>query len=276
MIERFGLSVRRACRVVGLGRSTQQYQPRPKADEAPLRQRLRELAEQRRRFGAPRLYVLLRREGWVVNHKRVERLYRAEGLALRRKRHRKRAAGVRVTLPAPTKPNERWALDFLHDRLATKQPFRVLTMVDEYSRESPAIVADRSLPGARVVEILEHLAETHGLPQMLRIDNGPEFAGSALDAWAYRWGIQLHFIEPGKPTQNGYVESFNGRFRDECLNEHWFSTLEEARRLIEAWRQDYNTVRPHSSLGDLTPAEFVERERSLTTTNPQGLCLQLA
>ena len=172
--------------------------------------------------------------------------------------------------------SERWALDFLHDRLATKRPFRVLTMVDEYSRESPAIVADTSLPGVRVVEVLERLAETHGLPQTLRIDNGPEFAGSALDAWAYRRGIRLHFIEPGKPTQNGYAESFNGRLRDECLNEHWFPTLEEARRLIEAWRQDYNTVRPHSSLGDLTPAEFVERERSLTLTNSQGLCLQLA
>lgn len=254
--ERFGLSWRRACRLVGLWRSTWQYQAHRPAEGA-LRDRLRELAEQRRRFGAPRLYVLLRREGWVVNHKRVERLYRAEGLALRRKRHRKRAAGVRVTLPPPTRPNERWAMDFLHDRLATTRSFRVLTMVDEYSRESPAMVADTSLPGARVVEVLERLAETHGLPQTITIDNGPEFAGSAVDAWAYRRGIQLHFIDPGKPVQNAYAESFNGRFRDECLNEHWFPTLDEARRLIEAWRQDYNTVRPHSSLGNLTPAEFV-------------------
>jgi len=212
----------------------------------------------------------------MINHKRVERLYRAEGLALRRKRHRKRAAGVRVTLPRPTRPNERWAMDFLHDRLATKRPFRVLTMVDEYSRESPAMVADTSLPGARVVEVLERLAETHGLPQAITIDNGPEFAGSAVDAWAYRRGIRLYFIDPGKPVQNAYVESFNGRFRDECLNEHWFPTLDEARRLIEAWRQDYNTVRPHSSLGDLTPVEFAERERSLHMTNPQALYLPVA
>ena len=273
-IERFGLSIRRACRLVGLGRSTQQYRVQPRADDAVLRRRLRELAAQRRRFGAPRLHVLLRREGWRVNHKRTERLYREEGLALRRRRHRKRAAGVRVTWLAATKPNERWAMDFLHDCLATQRPFRVLTMVDEYSRESPAIVADTSLPGARVVEVLERLAETRGLPQGLTIDNGPEFAGSALDAWAYRRGIQLHFIEPGKPTQNAYIESFNGRFRDECLNEHWFRTLDEARGLIEAWRQDYNTVRPHSSLGDLTPVEFVKR--ALHITDPQTLYLQLA
>ena len=167
-------------------------------------------------------------------------------------------------------------MDFLHDRLATKRPFRVLTMVDEYSRESPAIVADTSLPGARVVEVLERLAETHGLPQALRIDNGPEFAGSALDARAYRRGIKLHFIDPGKPVQNAYVESFNGRFRDECLNEHWFPTLEEARRLIEAWRQDYNTVRPHSSLGDLTPEAFAQAELALHTTTTQKLYLPVA
>lgn len=271
---RFGLSIRRACGLVGLWRSTWQYRVHRPDDQA-LRGRLRELAEQRRRFGAPRLHVLLRREGWMVNHKRTERLYREEGLALRRKRHRKRAAGVRVTLLAPTRPNERWAMDFLHDRLTTKRPFRVLTMVDEYSRESPAMVADTSLPGARVVEVLERLAETHGLPQTITIDNGPEFAGSAVDAWAYRRGIQLHFIDPGKPTQNGYVESFNGRFRDECLNEHWFPTLEEARRLIEAWRQDYNTVRPHSSLGNLTPAEFV-RSMHQSPSTTQNLYLPVA
>ena len=166
-------------------------------------------------------------------------------------------------------------MDFLHDRLATKRPFRVLTMVDEYSRESPAIVADTSLTGARVVEVLERLAENRSLPGLITVDNGPEFAGSALDAWAYRRGIKLHFIDPGKPVQNAYVESFNGRFRDECLNEHWFPTLEEARGLIEVWRQDYNTVRPHSSLGDLTPAEFVRREHQ-SPSAPQNLYLPVA
>ena len=274
-VERFGLSVRRACGLVGLWRSTWQYQPH-RADDRALRGRLRELAEQRHRFGAPRLHVLLRREGWVVNHKRTERLYREEGLALRRKRHRKRAAGVRMTLPLPTRPNERWSMDFLHDRLADGRRFRVLTMVDDYSREAPAMTVDTSLTGARVVAVLERLAETRGLPQAITIDNGPEFAGSALDAWAYRRGVRLHFIEPGKPVQNAYVESFNGRLRDECLNEHWFTTLEEARGRLEAWRQDYNTVRPHSSLGDLTPEAFAKNELALHTTTTQKLYLPVA
>ena len=256
---RCGLSLRRACGLVGLWRSTWQYQPH-RADDSVLRGRLRELAEPRRRFGAPRLHVLLRREGWTVNHKRTERLYRIEGLALRRRKHPTRAAGVRVTLPRPTRPNARWSMDFLHDRLEDGRRFRVLTMVDDSPRECPALVADTSLPGMRVVEVLDRLAETRGMPQRITIANGPEFAGSALDAWAYRRGVQRHFIEPGHPTQNAYVESFNGKVRDECLNEPWFLTLEEARRRIEAWRQDYNTCRPHSSLGDLTPAEFAKTE----------------
>ncbi len=272
---RFGLSIRRACGLVGLGRSTQQYRPH-RADDSALRGRLRELAEQRRRFGAPRLHVLLRREGWTVNHKRTERLYRAEGLALRRKRHRKRAAGVRVMLPLPTRPTERWSMDFLHDRLEDGRRFRVLTMVDDYSRECPALVVDTSLTGARVVQVLERLADTSGLPALITVDNGPEFAGSALEAWAYRRGVQLHFIEPGHPTQNAYVERFNGKVRDECLNEHWFTTLEEARHLIEVWRQDYNTVRPHSSLGDRTPAEFAQAEPALHSATTPGLYLPVA
>ena len=167
-------------------------------------------------------------------------------------------------------------MDFLHDRLADGRRFRVLTMVDDYSREAPAMTVDTSLTGARVVAVLERLAETRGLPQAITIDNGPEFAGSALDAWAYRRGVRLHFIEPGKPVQNAYVESFNGRLRDECLNEHWFPTLEEARRHLEAWRQDYNTVRPHSSLGDLTPEAFAKRERSVRTTTTPELYLPVA
>lgn len=272
---RFGLSLRRACGLVGLWRSTWQYQPH-RADDSALRGRLRELAEQRRRFGAPRLHVLLRREGWMVNHKRTERLYRAEGLALRRRRYRKRAAGVRVTLPMPTRPNERWSMDFLHDRLADGRRFRVLTMVDDYSRECPTLVVDTSLTGVRVVQVLERLAESRGLPGLITVDNGPEFAGSALDAWAYRRGLRLHFIEPGKPVQNAYVESFNGKLRDECLNEHWFLTLEEARGLIETWRQDYNTVRPHSSLGDLTPVEFAKAEPAFNSLTTSKLYLPVA
>ena len=274
MTERVGLSIRRACTLVGLWRSTQQYRSR-RPEETAIRHRLRELAEQRKRFGCPRLHVLLRREGLIVNHKHTERLYRAEGLSLRRWKRPRRAAGVRVRLPQAQRPNQRWSMDFVHDRLENGRRMRLLTIVDDYSRESPAMVADTSLTGARVVEVLERLGEMRSLPQTITIDNGPEFAGSALDAWAYRRGIRLHFIDPGKPTQNGYVESFNGHFRDECLNEHWFTTLDEARDLIEAWRQDYNTVRPHSSLGDLAPAEFVRRAHQSPPTT-QNLYLQVA
>ena len=268
--ERFGLRVRRACRLVGLWRSTQQYQSH-RADETPIRHRLRELAEQRKRFGAPRLHVLLRREGLVVNHKRTERLYREEGLSLRRRKRPRRAAGVRVILAEAARPNQRWSMDFVQDRLASGRRMRLLTIVDDYSRECPAIEVDTSLPGLRVTQVLDRLAERCGLPELITVDNGPEFAGTVVDAWAYRQGVKLHFIQPGKPVQNAYIESFNGRLRDECLNEHWFTTLDEARGLIEAWRQDYNTVRPHSSLGDLTPAEF-----ALHTTTTQGLYLPVA
>ena len=272
--ERFGLSVRRGCRLVGLWRSTQQYHAH-RADETPIRRRLRELAEQRKRFGAPRLHVLLRREGLIVNHKRTERLYREEGLSLRRRKRPRRAAGVRVRLPQAQRPNQRWSMDFVQDRLASGRRMRLLTIVDEYSRECPAIEVDTSLPGLRVTQVLERLAEGRGLPELITVDNGPEFAGTVLDAWAYRQGVQLHFIQPGKPVQNAYIESFNGRLRDECLNEHWFSTLAEAQRLIEAWRQDYNTVRPHSALGNLSPEAFV-RSVSHAPSTPQHLYLQVA
>lgn len=265
IVQRFGLSIRRACRLVGLWRSSQQYRAKQDLSDEFVRARLRELASLRKRFGSPRLHVLLRREGLVVNHKRTERLYRLEGLSLRRRKRPKRASGARVVLPQPQNVNQRWSMDFVHDRLEDGRRFRLLTIVDDYSRECPAIEVDTSLGGSRVTQVLERLAEIRGLPQAITVDNGPEFAGTVLDAWAYRKGVQLHFIQPGKPIQNAYVESFNGRLRDECLNEHWFSTLTEAKDRIEAWRQDYNTLRPHSALGDLSPEEFV---RSKHTSQP--------
>jgi putative transposase len=191
-----------------------------------------------------------------VNHKRVYRLYRAEGLALRRKRRKRLAAGLRVVLPTPSRPNERWSMDFVHDTLASGRKFRNLNIVDDYTRECVAIEVDTSLGGARVVRVLERLAYLRGLPKVIVTDNGPEFIGRALDAWAYSTGVKIHFIRPGKPTENLYVESFNGRFRDECLNEHWFTDLADAREKVEAWRLDYNDVRPHSSLGNATPKEY--------------------
>lgn len=223
-----------------------------------LRTRLRELAGQRKRFGSPMLHLILKREHLVVNHKRTERIYREEGLSLRRKRRRKAVAGARMTIPAPERPNQKWSMDFVTDSTVTGRRFRALTIVDNYSRESPAIEVDTSLGGARVVNVLERLAEARGLPETITVDNGPEFAGKVLDEWAYRKGVKLNFIRPGKPIENAFAESFNGRLRDECLNTNWFLSIKHAREIIESWRKDYNTFRPHSSLGGLTPSEFME------------------
>ena len=252
--EELGVSERRACRLVGVHRSVARYEPR-RQDPPELLGKLRELASERRRYGYRRLTVLLRREGFLVNHKRVYRLYREEGLLVRRKKRKKVAGVERVMPPMPERRNQRWSMDFLLDGLADGRRLRVLTLVDDYSRECLAIEVDTSLPGARVVQVLEQVGRVRGVPETIVVDNGPEFAGKALDAWAYQRGVGLHFIEPGKPVQNAYIESFNGKFRDECLNEHWFGSLAEAQAIVEAWRQDYNTVRPHSSLGNRTPVE---------------------
>jgi putative transposase len=199
---------------------------------------------------------MLKRENLVVNHKRTERIYREEGLALRRKRRRKGAAGARVVIPAAVRRNEHWSMDFVSDSIVTGRKFRALTIVDNYTRECPVIEVDTSLGGARVVNVLDRLSETRGLPEVITIDNGPEFAGKALDEWAYRKRIKLNFITPGKPVENAYAESFNGRLRDECLNTNWFLNLKQARNIIEDWRRDYNEVRPHSSLKNMTPMEY--------------------
>jgi putative transposase len=258
-MEAAGTSERRACRFTGFARSSQRYRSR-RADRRALRERLHTLAVLRPRWGYRRLYVLLRREGYAVNRKLVHRLYREEGLAVRR-RKRKRVAVPRSPLAAPSGPNERWSVDFVSDALADGRRFRALTIVDDFTRECPAIEVDFSLPGERVVRVLARLAVARGLPRAIVLDNGPEFAGLALDQWAHGRGITLAFIDPGKPVQNAYVESFNGRFRDECLNESWFVSLADARHVIEAWRRDYNDARPHSGLAGRTPTEFA---RSLT------------
>jgi len=233
------------------------YKPKPATDKI-LRERLRELAAQRKRFGSPRLHIMLKREGLVINHKRTERIYHEEGLALRKKRRRKGAAGSRVILPTPKQTNERWSMDFVTDSIVTGRHFRALAIVDDYSRECPVIEVDTSIGGKRVVTVLERLAETRGLPQVITMDNGPEFASRALDEWAYRRGVKLNFIRPGKPIENAYAESFMGRLRDECLNTNWFINFKHARDVIEEWRIDYNEVRPHSSLKGRTPKEYAE------------------
>ncbi len=251
----YQVSERRACRVAGVQRTTMRYRSQAR-DQSPLRQRIKELAAVRVRYGYRRIHVLLRREGWKVNAKRVYRLYREEGLSLRYKRAKKRVSVPRVTPPPATRANERWSIDFLKDSLLDGRPFRVLTIVDNVSRVSPAIVADFSIRG-EAVAVLDRL-KAMGLPARLAVDNGPEFISKALDAWAYRNGVQLEFSRPGKPTDNAFVESFNGHFRQECLDQHWFASLEEARQIIEAWRIEYNTERPHRALGQRTPAAMVE------------------
>ncbi len=251
----FRVSERRACRVAGVPRSSYRYRP-VAADQTALRLRLRDLAAARVRYGYRRLHILLRREGWQVNHKRIYRLYREEGLGIRSNRRRKRVSAPRVLPPPPHRPQERWSLDFLADSLANGQRFRVLTIVDNVSRVSPAIEVGVSLTGERVVATLERLKQTVGRPERIAIDNGPEFISKALDAWAYRNGVQLEFSRPGKPTDNAFAESFNGRLRDECLNQHWFASLEEVRQTVEEWRIEYNTERPHRALGQHTPAAW--------------------
>jgi putative transposase len=198
----------------------------------------------------------------VRNHKRTERLYREEGLSLRLKKRKKRIAQLRVVMPQAERPNQRWSMDFVSDGLDNGRRFRVLTVVDDFTRECLTLEVDTSLNGRRVAQTLDRIAVFRDLPESITVDNGPEFSGKVLDEWAYQNKVQLNFIRPGKPVENAYIESFNGKLRDECLNEHRFLSLQEARRIIEAWRQDYNNVRPHRSLNDLTPAEFVQKLQS--------------
>lgn len=254
----YALSERRACRLVGAHRRTMRYQPHQRVDEASLRARLRTLASERPRFGYRRLHVLLKREVGQLNHKRVYRLYRAERLTVRRRTRKRVTAVPRVAPARPWQRGEAWAMDFMQDTLANGWRFRTLNVLDLVSRECLAIEVDTSLPGQRVVRVLEQLVAWYGAPQQITIDNGPEFAGQALDAWAYAHHVTLDFIEPGKPSQNGHLESFNGKFRDECLNAHWFATLAHARTVIQTWKEDYNTQRPHSALQGRTPHEFVQ------------------
>ena len=261
------LSERRACGLIGMSRGSWRYRKKER-DEVALRKRLLELAVERPRFGYRRLHRMLRREKWTVNHKRVYRLYREEGLAMRRRKRKRFRAEARVPLMPPTRANQMWTMDFTRDSLASGRKFRTLNLMDGYTREALCIEVDTSLPGVRVVQILERVAQERGVPEAIQVDNGPEFISRAVDQWAYANGVALHFIDPGKPVQNAFIESFNGRFRDECLNQSWHTTLQDARRSIEAWRMDYNTVRPHSSLGYLTPEEYASEAAARPASPP--------
>ena len=248
------------------------YRSSSAKDQTALRMRIRELANARPRFGFWRIWVLLRREGWKVNHKRVRRLYRLEGLQLRmRVRRRKHAALHRGPAPIPVGPTERWSMDFVHDALADGRPFRVLTVVDQWSRQSPLLMVASSMSGQRVGKALDFVLLAGPAPRSITVDHGTEFQSRALEDWAYRRGVQLDFTRPGKPTENAYIESFNGRLRDECLNVEQFTSIEDARAKIEAWRIDYNHYRPHRSLGDRTPVEFMRHMQSIGTTEKAAI-----
>jgi putative transposase len=257
-MEHHGLSQRRACRLVGIDHSTLRYQSR-RADETGLRKRLRELALERRRFGYRRLGWLLAREGHSMNHKKLYRLYREEKLMVRRRGGRKRALGTRAPMELPRTINQRWSLDFVSDTLADGRRFRILCIVDDFSRECLGTVVDTSLSGGRVVRELDRLTLERSTPKVIVSDNGTELTSMAVLRWATD-RVGWHYIQPGKPVQNAFIESFNSKLRDECLNEHVFTSLAEAREIIAAWRHDYNHFRPHSSLGALTPKEFADQQ----------------
>ena len=267
--EHHGMSERRSCRLVRVWRATHRYKSKREGAVA-LRQRLRELAGEYPRYGYWRLYRKLRREGMVVNHKRIYRLYREEGLSVR-KRPRKRLARARVPASVPIAPNVRWSMDFVSDSLADGRKVRVFNVVDDYSREALIMEVDTSIAGQRVARLLDEQAAVRGAyPGSIVCDNGPEFISHALDQWADEHDVKLEFIQPGKPVQNCFVESFNGRFRDECLNENWFVSLDDARRIIARWKAQYNDIREHGSLGGLTPSEFA-RKWSLRADTPSSI-----
>jgi putative transposase len=262
MREALTISERRACRLVGLTRTTLRRVVVEETATASLRTRIIDLAHARRRFGYRRIHDLLRREGVCANHKKVYRLYREAALSVRKRRRRKGVMIDRQALYVPTRPNEIWSIDFVMDALANGRRIKCLTIVDDFTRECLDIAVDYGISGGYVARVLEAVGQFRGLPRAIRTDQGPEFTSRALDRWAYGCGVDLKLIAAGKPTQNAYIESFNGKFRDECLNDHYFRNLEHARAVITAWRRDYNEARPHSGIGRIPPAEFAARFRS--------------
>ena len=249
------LSERKACQLVGLNRCVARYETQKDPDQA-LRQAIRKIAMERPRFGYPRILIMLRRQGFIINHKKLHRIYKEEGLQVPKRTKRKRAIGPKNTLPGATRLNQNWSMDFVHDILEGNRPLRCMTIIDNYSRECLALAVGTSLTSQRVCQELDLIIARRGKPERIISDNGPEFTSKAMIAWAQERGIDWHYIQPGKPQQNGLCESFNGKLRDECLNQHIFESVGHATRLTEAWRWDYNTARPHTSLQGKTPQEF--------------------
>lgn len=263
LIGKFKKSQRRVCRAIGLARSSCRYTTK-KPPDTELRSKIKQIAERYRRYGYRRVHVLVRREGLKVNHKKIYRLYREEGLKIQRRRKKKMAAFLRVASPIPNQPNARWSIDFVSDQFINGSRIKILTVVDDFTKECPIIHVDTSITGGKLVELFQMIGKRRPLPKTIVCDNGPEFISRDFDAWAYRNGIKLDHIRPGKPVENCFIESFNGKFREECLEENVFQGLEYARWMIESWRKHYNRVRPHSSLGNRTPLEFIESFGALT------------
>ena len=273
MVSR-GLSERRSLRVIGMSASALRYEPAGDRNCA-LKEKIIALAQRYRRYGAGMIYLKLRQAGEIVNHKRVDRLYAQAGLQVKKRKRKKIPLAERHPLERPMAANQVWSMDFVFDRTAEGHSIKNLTVVDDATHEAVAIVAERALGGHQLVRILEQLALTRGLPKAIRTDNGKEFCSRAMLTWAHARGVQLFLIEPGKPNQNAYIESFNGRFRDECLNEHWFTSLQHARVIVEAWRREYNEERPKKSLGGLTPVAYAKtltQESVKLTSDSKALC----
>jgi transposase InsO family protein len=265
-----GLSERRSLQVIGMSASALRYQPRADRNGS-LRERIIALAQRHRRYGAGMIYLKLRQAGELVNHKRIERLYALEKLQVRRRRRKKIPVSERQPLIRPGSPNEVWSADFVFDRIATGRTLKCLVIVDDATHEAVAIVVEHCMGGNHLARFLDGICSLRGRPAVIRTDNGKEFTGKAMLTWAARNGVTLRLIEPGKPNQNAYVESFNGRLRDECLNEHWFVTLAQARSVIEMWRHEYNHERPKRVLGGLTPVEYARRLTEKVITIPGKL-----
>lgn len=257
LVGQYKISQRRACELMSVARSSLRYRRRSGRDAA-LRARLKALATENSRYGYLLLHGLLKREGLVINKKRTYRIYREEGLQVRTKK-RKKLQRPRLPAEVPTKTNLRWSMDFVADQLSNGRRFRILNVVDDYSRELVGQLISFSISGHQVARFLSQLAETRGLPKVITVDNGTEFTSKAMHFWSQDTGVKLGFIQPGKPTQNAFVESLNGKFRNECLNQHWFRSISEAEQTIEQWRDHYNRIRPHSSLGYLPPVEFARQ-----------------
>ena len=267
MLDAMALSERRVCRLAGLSRDAFRHPPEATPATQALSTKLVELAQARRRFGYRRLHDLLGPEFPNVNHKRIYRLYKAANLAVRRRKKAKFPAALRQPLSPAVAPNDVLSMDFVFDQLANGRRLKCLTITDDFTRECPDVVVDHGISGAYVVRVLDQIARFRGYPRAVRTDNGPEFTSRVFIAWTQQHGVQHLLIEPGKPMQNGYIESFNGKFRDECLNEHWFTSLAQARDVIADWRRDYNEVRPHSSCGRIPPAQFAARYRNQKQQN---------